>query len=140
MPTSDLEQMHTAFIKYCGGTPGQPVVKKTLKSQFKKDKISTGNETLALWKAGKSLAEIGKARGLKTDTIVAHLEKLKEQGKIKAEEFKKLLPESILKSLPEISQVFQELDTTKLSAVYDYLNGAYSYENLRLVRLTLRKK
>ena len=129
-----LEQLQLAFIKYCGGTPGQALVKKKAPVKLK---IDTHQETLSLWRAGGDLAQIAEGRRLVESTVVAHLEKLAEDGKIKRVEFERLIPPELAGELPVIKQAFADLATTKLSPVFAYFEEKYTFAQLRLVRLLL---
>ncbi|MBU6431643.1 helix-turn-helix domain-containing protein, partial [Patescibacteria group bacterium] len=79
------------------------------------------------------LAEIAEARGVKEETIISHLEKLKAKDPT--------LDLSAYKPKEEIfkivSNAFKNSKDTKLSPVFHALGGKYSYEELRLVRLFL---
>ncbi len=134
----ELQKQHDEFIVNCGGRlAAQAFAHKT---NFKKVKVSTQDQTLALWRAGKDLAEIVQARGLNRETIIAHLEKLKDQGKIKATELDKLIPDSLRPGLAEIQHAFEELGTDKLGPVFGLFDGRYSWEELKLARMMMGKK
>ncbi len=134
----NLEKLQDDFIIKCGGQKGQALT-KTFATNFKKPKIDTYKETLDLWRQGKNHEEIAEARNLGMATILAHLEKLFSQGKIKQVEFKRLISDELNKNLPEIHQVFLELDTDKLGPVHENFGGQFSYDDLRLARLLLKK-
>jgi ATP-dependent exoDNAse (exonuclease V) alpha subunit len=136
-----LAVKHDDFIRACGGQPGQMVVRKnSLANFFKKPKINTRLETLKLWREGKDFEAIVKLRQLAPSTILEHLEKLGEQGKIRPEEFNKLASDDLIEALSEIHQAFSEIGAEKLSPIFNYFEGQHSYEDLRLARMMLGKK
>jgi len=49
-----------------------------------------------------------------------------------------LFPPALIKSLPEITEVFTRLGFERLAPVFDKLAGRYSYDQLRLCRLALK--
>lgn len=134
----DLKKQQDEFILRCGGRLQAEVVSH--KTNFKKIKVSTHDQTLALWREGKDLSEIVQARGLNRETIITHLEKLKDQGKIKAAELDKLIPDDLRPGLPEIQRAFLELGTDKLGPVFGLFDGRYSWEELKLARMMMGKK
>ncbi len=106
----------------------------------KEEKADTRDETLLLWNEGKTILQIAKARGFKERTILDHIEKLVVTGKINRADLSRLCTFSFTRSLPNIHDAFRELDTDKLSPVFEKLGGAYSYDELRIARLLLNKK
>jgi type I restriction-modification system DNA methylase subunit len=88
-------------------------------------------------KQGKSLNQICSERGLVESTIIGHLEKFVIEGKITAKELLPLVEGSLKKALPEIHRTFRQMNTTSLSPVYEYLNGKYSYRDLKIARIVL---
>lgn len=128
-----LEHMHHNFILASGGT-----LQKQKREPLKKKVVGeTFLETLALWKEGKTIAEISAARALVPTTIFGHIETLVERGDIPKEDIEKILPKKIKKDLSKIHTTFRSLDTTSLTPVFEALKGVYSYEDLRLARMLL---
>lgn len=113
--------------------------------KVKKGKVNTLEETRKMFEAGMSLNEIANLRGLKTETVIDHLEKILE-----------------LDSNLDIRQLESEIATSKFKKIYKAFNEIYgdnrelllgpvmkqlgkeatgiSFEDLRLVRLFLKKK
>ncbi|MFA5047833.1 MAG: helix-turn-helix domain-containing protein [Patescibacteria group bacterium] len=142
MSSKDLKNVHNDFINLCGGSPGimeEKDVPDFYPIKKIKVKIDTHEATLALWREGKGLAEIAEARQLKENTILSHLEKLSAKGKIKAEDFLKLIPAKLAQALPQIHQIFEKLETDKLALVFEHFGGKYGYDDLRLARLVMKK-
>lgn len=72
-------------------------------------------------------------------TILSHIEKLVLKGKINRTNLSRIVTPALKNSLPKIHAVFYELDTDKLSPVFEKFNGKYSYEELRIARILLDK-
>ena len=91
-------------------------------------------ETGRIISAGASLEEAAAERGLSAQTIVGHIERLVESGI--PVEWTHLLP------LPQrraaIETVFELMGDNPLRPVWEELGGAYSYDEIRLVRLARR--
>jgi len=127
-----LTQLEQSFILQCGGS-----LKKKESVSKKFDASNTYEVTLELWKSGKSISQIADSRGLTENTILSHVEKLVEAKKIDPSEILKIIPKSLLPELREIVKVFKILDTSKLSPVFEYFKGKYSYDELRIARIIL---
>ncbi len=123
----ELKKIHDNFIIVCGGKFRPTNVKKS----------NTYNETLVLWNEGKTIVQIAKMRRLREQTILDHIEKLVMHGKINRADFSRVITPSLVQSLPKIHAVFRELDTDRLSPVFEKLHGAYSYDELRIARIML---
>ncbi|HEX7027501.1 MAG TPA: helix-turn-helix domain-containing protein [Gammaproteobacteria bacterium] len=96
-------------------------------------KIPTHNITLEMLKSGMSLPDIARERGLKTGTILDHIEKLQGLGTLPdIDHLRITLPENDFKI---ILDEFRKSEDGKLAPIHQKLNGKYSYEDLRLVRL-----
>ncbi len=96
---------------------------------------STYEQTLALFQEGKSLAEIAEARSFSPSTIMAHLEKLAMDDAISKEELARLIPPSLAEAAPAILEAFRSAGDGRLTPIFEKFAGAYSYEDLKLVRL-----
>ncbi len=101
------------------------------------EKPSTYDETLALLREGKSLAETVAARELTFGTIISHLEKLAEAGRLRADEIHALAPENVSEGLSDISKAAGGKSFKALTPVFKKLKGKYSFDELRLARLLL---
>lgn len=125
----ELQKKQDNFIKACEGKP------KSANSE----KLDTYTETLLLWNEKKSIAQIAELRKFTEGTILSHVEKLVLKGKINRADLSQILTPALKNSLAEIHAVFHELNTDKLSPVFEKLSGKYSYEELRIVRIMLNK-
>lgn len=121
------------FIVRSGGTLG--TVKK--KKEKKAKKPATQLQTLELWKQGMTAIEIALHREMTEGTILNHLEKLKTLGMIEPKEFSRIVTPALLDALPNIHALFRELDTDKLSPVFQKMEGIFSYDELRIARMLL---
>ena len=101
----------------------------------KKEKRSTYDITLQLWKEGKTVAEIAKERTLSQATIYSHIAKCIEQDKIAITE---VLPEETINELNTIFKENEELSTLK--SLYEKTEERYNWDELRLFRAYLLKE
>ena len=118
---------------------------RTASGRIKKQKISTFEETRKLLDAGMSLNEIANGRGLSIKTVFDHVEKLLDEdpkldirnleGEISSSKFKK-----IYKAFNDIYGDNRELRLTPVMKILGGENSGFLFEDLRLVRLFLKKK
>jgi ATP-dependent DNA helicase RecQ len=84
------------------------------------------------------IESIANVRNIKPSTIIAHIEKLIEEGKTLNLENIRPLDED---RLATVLAIFRKLDTTSLSVVKGYLeeeyDEIYDYDEIRLARLFL---
>lgn len=137
----EVNEMHTNFILACGGELHESNIKdrKYSVKKEKTKKIDTKEVTHTLWNEGKDIYEIADARGLSHKTIWGHVEELVEEGKITHPALKRLITPKIEKMIPEVSKVFKKLKTDKLTPVFEYFAGKYSYDDIRIVRMLTNK-
>jgi len=104
----------------------------------KEPKKSAREITRDMLAEGLELSDIADARGVKQDTIVAHIEELLEEGaELDIEHLKK---EFAYKELDTIHEAFDVCDTQTLSPVYNYFakkKKKPTYLKLRIARLFL---
>lgn len=125
-----LKALHEKFITETGGTLEELTDEEAEEIQ---EKTKTHTVTQEMLKAGLTLLEIAEQRGLSVDTIIGHIEKLIE---LKEEvELKHVLPAK--KDVTAIKKAFKELETKKLTPVFDQLRGKYTFHQIRLVRASL---
>src|SRR3989339_1550550 len=127
-PGEELRKKYEEFITACGGNLQESNPAKPL---HKVSPGSTYDETLALFQSGKSIKEMAKKRGLTEGTIIAHIEKLFSQDRVKRPDVISMINPSLIGALPAIHNAFRELDTTSLAPVYQKFKGKYSYDALR---------
>ena len=134
IPKDKVSQKQNDFLLACGGSLSKQAPGKQNRTA-KRERISTYDKTLALINEGKSFEEIVKTRGLAQGTIIGHLENLVLKEKITYEQLERLVGESLLSRIPEISRALSELNADKLKTVFEKFAGQYSYNELRLARL-----
>ena len=91
-------------------------------------------ETAQLISEGASLGKVAEARGLTVGTILGHLERLVEEGV--EVEWEHLLPPAEHRA--EIETVLGYLGENPLRPVWEELEGRFSYDVIRVVRLAWR--
>ena len=136
---AELEKIYQNFITICGGKSKSGKTKNLYAYGKNKKNCDTHNKTLILWDQGQRISQIAETRGLKEKTIFNHIEKLVIKGKINRADISRLLTPSLSRALPKIHAMFQELDTFKISLVFENFGGAYSYDELRIARMMLNK-
>ena len=137
----EIQKRQDNFIKACDGTlatlSDEEIEKRNPASVG--SKLDTHAVTLAMWNDGKTIAEISAERGLKERTIFDHIEELLKEGNIKREELSRLVTPTLAEGLPEIHSLFRELDTDKLTPVFEEFAGQYSYDDIRIARMLIDK-
>jgi ATP-dependent DNA helicase RecQ len=96
----------------------------------------TSSITIELIKRGLSIIEMAQARGLAPSTIASHIERLVASGE--------KLNLDYLKPPPEIFKIikaaFVQCGGEQLKPVFEFLNGEYDYEVIRLVRAMMKSE
>ncbi len=127
-----LRSLHDKFLTESGGSLEELDDNAAEEIQ---EKTKTHTITQEMLAQGLSVEEIAKARDLSTDTIIGHIEKLVELNE-------KMVLEHTLppkKHITAIKKAFTELDTKKLTPVFDHLRGKYTFHEIRLVRAFIRQ-
>ena len=108
-------------------------------SKKKDQKISTIDKTKELLNQGKTLHEMAKERGVKVETIISQLEKIKAQDPSVPLQY--LGQDMIVSRAKKIRQVLTKNGVTGgqylLGPAKDILGPSFSYEEIRLVRLLM---
>lgn len=115
---------------------------KTEKSknfEKKEYKLATHEITQKLLEEEKTLGEIISERKLKSGTILSHIEKLLEEGKLEKTDLIYLKPKTTEfdKTLKEIREKINELGESKLTPIFKALNKKYSFEEIRFAKIFL---
>jgi len=103
-----------------------PVVRERLSTAYLK--------TRELITKGISLERMAKHQDVRPSTIVNHIEKMLDAGERIDIEYLKL-PK---KRYDEIKEAFDQCGDERLSPVFTYLKGKYSWDELKLVRVLMR--
>jgi ATP-dependent exoDNAse (exonuclease V) alpha subunit len=126
----ELTKLHEKFLTEHGGSVTELDEEEAEEVAVK---VPSHDRTKEMLKEGLSIIEIAEARSLSVDTIIGHIEKLLE---LKEEvELAHTLPPKKITDM--IKKTFKELDTRKLTPVYEHLKGKCSYQDIRLVRAFL---
>ena len=120
----ELEGMHNKRLMEVGGSVEE------VDEISEEVKVLSHIVTKEMLDKGMMLEEIATFRDIGVDTLITHIEKLVDQGEIVV--LDKVLPKKV--RLQKISKAFEELDTTKLTPIFDYLDGKVSYNDIKLVR------
>lgn len=99
------------------------------------------DQTLALIKQKKTIAQIAKERGLATSTIIEHLGKLTKNQRLSTEAISHLAPSDTV--LTQVKSALASLDNKnsddiKLRPIYDQLNASVDFQTLRLALIFIR--
>jgi hypothetical protein len=129
----EFKKLQNEFLTLCDGSISISDI--IFKNNEKKS--TTYDKTLKLWKAGKEIAQIAQSRNLTERTILGHIEKLVKKGKIKRADLMRAVPANLLSDLSKIHTVFKDLDTDKLSPVFEHFKGKYLYDELQLARMMM---
>lgn len=135
IPEEEMKGMHERFVVMSGGEIPKPGLKRERKAKVKKE-VSTQEETMALVRDGKSIPDIAKERGLTAGTIIKHISELAEAGKLTENDRPLLMRigRLTIDDYKKIDTAFTDLDTTKLTPVFEHLGERYSYETLHIAR------
>lgn len=146
--TNDAQSLSTLFeqfiIKSGGELDFEQVGFESPKKLAPKNKVVKGEtqkKTLAFLNDGLSILEIATERGLSENTIIGHLEKLKTDGEhLNLESLKPateiFVPISnVLEALAIDTVHLDEAGRVKLGVAHERLEGKFSYDEIRLVRL-----
>ena len=131
---SELEELHSNFLRASGGKAGVGPKVRT-----KKVPGATYDATHELLDQKLSIKDMAKKRGMTQGTILTHLEKLVEEGKIDPE--KDLTHIEKPKRFDVIAEAFAAVKKKEkmmpLSSARNMLGTKFSYDELRLARLFL---
>lgn len=90
--------------------------------------------TFTLYKQGMNIVEIAQERGMAAGTIATHLAELIEMGEVI--DVERLID---LEHYPKIVETIQEVGDEKLRPIKDILGDDYSFDEIKLVRASLRQ-
>lgn len=124
-----IQKMHEDFLRAIGGSVKRVAMEGLVK------KRDTYEKTKELIEEGKSIAFIAKERKLSPDTIIGHIEKLINRGAIAKEHILQFFDDTFMEEAKLIIRAFALLETTSLTPVFEYFQGKYSYDEIKLARL-----
>jgi ATP-dependent DNA helicase PIF1 len=133
--SGERDTMESQFIAAAGGTQE---VRAPGERSSAGAKVSTYDETARLLAEGKSLEDIAEERSLTVGTICDHVDKLLSLKQLEVDEAQKLLSAKLRSHLSDIEKAFRSLGYERLAPVYSELEGAFSYDDLKLARAIIR--
>lgn len=142
MEPSEVTELQERFVVSRGGKlPSQDevgVARKNASSRVQAE--STYVLTKALLIAGKNVREMAEARSVTESTIWTHLEKLVEDGELKAEDISHVEPSDIdwRQARKIMDAAMSEQGTERLKPIYEAAGEAYDYNLVRLARMQWR--
>lgn len=128
------EQLETLAEKFITESGGSVLELREDEAEEIQEKIASHTKTQDMLKEKMSIVDIADARGFSVDTIIGHIEKLLELKEVV--ELEHTLPAK--KDVTVIKKTFKELDTHKLTPVFEHLKGKYTYQDIRIVRASMR--
>jgi hypothetical protein len=143
--SEDMDEIHNKFVKDKGGTIDEGEIKDNkskAKEKAKYAKTNSGKKpsheiTMELVEKGMNLNQIASERGVKQETVISHLEKLKKGEYFDDKKMKTKLKafKPATATLAEIKKAVKKKPDAKLTTLYRNLGGKYSFEELRIARL-----
>lgn len=134
-----------AFVKSCGGKK-EPVMKETLdafsiyfKTPAKKSKEPKWAPTLALIIEGKTIHEAAKERTRTVGTILNHLIEAQSLEKLPNNAFARIKMENET-LVTKVHPIMKKLGTETLRPIFDYFQGKYSYDDLKIAKWLFDQK
>lgn len=144
MTADDIAARHAQNIFTMGGTlQAKPVegrgVLHTPESESEREPKPKKDAqrleyTLELILSGKNIAHVAELRGRTAGTIINHLEKLKEKGRLPLDKIGHICTLDFVK-LAAIHAAIADLGFTTMKPVHDRLNGKFGYETLRIANV-----
>ena len=129
----DNEKLRTLHEKFLLSSGGQTTELNDEELEVVEEKTPSHMVTKVMLDEGKTIKDIADVRNFSVDTILGHIEKLREyKEEVKLDH---TLPKK--KDVDTITKTFKKLDTRKLTPVYDALGGKISYHDIRIVRAYL---
>lgn len=130
----ELSKLRRNFVRAIGGTEDTHEAAKR-RAQMSAPKTPTVEATLALVKDEMPLGAMAKERGVKPETIIDHLEQLRETGRVTRMDIAYLADDAI--RVTDIHAAFKKLRTRAMKPVHAHFRGGVSYADIRLARLLL---
>ncbi len=110
-----------------------PVKKAKKEKKAKEEKIPSTEQTLALIKAGKTIAEIAEQRMLSEGTIFSHISQLLKAEKLELQEVMSA------ERIEELREAFSGFEGDSLTPVKEKYGEHFSWDELRLYKTSLLK-
>ncbi len=141
---AEIEKIQGLFVTGNGGkvpTPGAPVSSRSEAAAARLKKESTTERTRQLAVAGKTVDEIAAERGLAASTIYSHLEELIIEGALDVASVAVVLGErfDLARAQADFAQAATAKGDAALKPLFEYLEEAYDYNQLRVLRALYRQ-
>lgn len=133
-----IAKLHKDFILYCGGTLEPKLNKKDTKGKKKiHTKISTYDETKKLVLEQMSIEDIVEKRELTKNTILDHIQKLRDDGELSVDDIAHIRPNrnSFDADITRVAAAMKKVKDDKLATLRHALDEYYSYDDLRVIKL-----
>jgi len=132
---NEVKQKQEEFLKEVAPPEGTKIDRK------KKRRISPMQETKNMLEQGMSIKEILQHKGVKIGTVLDHIEKIvAEDSNFDISHLKKEIPTVKYKKIwMAFRELYGENRDFLLSSIKNKLGNAYTYEELRIVRLFVRR-
>jgi ATP-dependent exoDNAse (exonuclease V) alpha subunit/DNA-binding MarR family transcriptional regulator len=126
----DFQRHHENFLDRIGA-------KKFKVTKDSGEKLSTYIITLNMIKDEKNLEEIMEDRGIKTGTILTHIEKLLKEGLLSKRDIEYLKPETdnFYTMLDEVREEADKMEEFRLTPIFKALKGQYSFDDIRFAKI-----
>ncbi len=132
MPESDVEEMQQKYVKAQGGAWPTGKIEKNKEGGAGSRLL----KTLGVVRGAASLVEAAREQSLTVGTILKHLEELQKVDRLAREDIEHLAPSTT--AVERITDAFTAVESEKLAPVYGALDGEYSFEEIRIVRLLMK--
>ncbi len=132
MSAEEFQSQHQDFFEKVGA-------KKYKVKDEVGEKLSTYEITHKMIKEGKTLEEMAEEKGVKTPTIINHIEKLLDEKVISKKDIEYLKPKTkeFKQTMKEVGEVLKKIDTDKLTPIFTALNKKYSFEEIKFAKIFL---
>ena len=132
MTPEALHELHTAFIRACGGTLESRSVTPGTPPPPKKSTLEETREQVPLHT---SIKDIAKTRGFTEGTIFSHIEQLRTAKTLSVADIEHLATGLDAPTRAAIHDAIRVVGPEKLRPIFDHLKEQYPFEVIRLARL-----
>ena len=138
MEDKEVAEMHERFVVAHGGkVPSDDEVGVVKVGSQRVQAESTYAVTKSLVLEGRSVKDMADTRGLTATTVWTHIERLVDDGDLKADEIKHLEPTDVdwNTARQALNAAMDKYGTEKLKPIYEAANEEYDYTLVRLARM-----
>lgn len=138
MEEEELSTMHERFAVASGGKVPKAEDVRVGKPHERIKKESTHEVTKKMLIEGKGIVAIAKERKMTESTIWGHVEELIESKNLKLEDIKHTIPTDWNSVWPDINKAIEAVGDERLKPIFEHLEEAYNYDQIRLGRVYWR--